>query len=179
VRIVLECVFWLAIGLVFYAYIVYPMLILKGMRGGVPADIPKDSRPDADLPEVSVIVAAYNEEVHIGARIENLLHQDYPRDKLTILVGSDGSSDRTVEIANNFSDPRLRVLAFAQNRGKASVLNDCVADARSSVLVFTDANTVFATNTVRELVAALGENTAVACGELILHAPAKAPAKGG
>lgn len=57
------------------------------------------------------------------------------------------------------------------NRGKASVLNDCVAQADSSVLVFTDANTVFKPDTVRELVAALDDGTAAACGELILQAP--------
>lgn len=167
----LEFGFWSTLALVAYAYVIYPALILlvtRKSRGAVTAD---RAMPAVECPSVAVIVSAYNEEFHIAARIQNLLEQDYPADRITLLIGSDGSSDRTVEIARAFSNPRLTVFAFQTNRGKASVLNDCVAHAQSQVLVFTDANTVFKPDTVRELVAVLDNKTAAACGELILKAP--------
>ena len=164
--LVLQFGFWSASALVAYAYAIYPALILQIAR--ISKRIPGTglSISAVELPSVTVIVSAFNEDVHIAARIQNLLQQDYPADRITILIGSDGSSDRTVEIARGFSDPRLTVFAFETNRGKASVLNDCVARARSEVLVFTDANTVFKPDTVRELVAALNDKTAAAklCG---------------
>ena len=97
-----------------------------------------------------MLVAAYNEERDIGERIANLLAQDYPADRLAILVGSDGSRDRTAEIARSLAGPRVAVQAFEANRGKASVLNDLAAACDADVLVFTDANTHFRPDTVRE-----------------------------
>ena len=170
-EVVLEFGFWSALTLVAYAYAVYPMLILQIARNSKSLDISPHAVATAELPSVTVIVSAFNEELHIAARIQNLLEQDYPTDRMTILIGSDGSSDRTVEIAQKLVDARLTILAFETNRGKASVLNDCVAHTNSQVLVFTDANTVFKPDTVRELVVAIDDKTAAACGELILKAP--------
>jgi cellulose synthase/poly-beta-1,6-N-acetylglucosamine synthase-like glycosyltransferase len=169
---VAEVVFWSAISLFVYSYLAYPFLVVRISRL-VPA---RSSAPAASVagtfPTVAVIVAAFNEEADIAARIENLLRQDYPRDLLRVIVGSDGSTDRTVAIARGVDDPRLQVRAFDENRGKASVLNDLVADATAEILVFTDANTVFADDSVRQLVAAMDEGTAAVCGELILRKPA-------
>lgn len=170
-HVVWEFGFWSALTLFVYAYLIYPVLILRISRttsNTAPAD---RAVSDVELPSVTVIVAAYNEEIHIAARIQNLLEQDYPASNIGILVGSDGSTDQTVAIARRFSDSRLKVLAFETNRGKASVLNDCVAQSNSTVIVFTDANTVFKPDTVRNLIAALDDHTAAACGELILQAP--------
>lgn len=164
----LLAVFWLATGLLCYCYIAYPVALLT-MVGAPPK--PTGTPATDDLPEVAVIVAAFNEETHIGARIANLLAQDYPADKLTILVGSDGSTDRTVSIAGAVTDPRVKLLSFSQNRGKASVLNDCVQQAAADILVFTDANTVFQPDTVKVLVSRLGTGIGAVCGELILEAP--------
>ncbi|MEQ1517222.1 MAG: glycosyltransferase family 2 protein [Usitatibacteraceae bacterium] len=169
--VALEFVFWSSLALVSYAYAIYPLLIVQIARRANGTGTNSRSGSTVEFPSVSVIVSAYNEEVHISARIENLLQQDYPTDKMNILIGSDGSSDRTVEIAQGFTDPRLTVLAFQTNRGKASVLNDCVMQSQAQVLVFTDANTEFRPDTVRELVAGLDDENAAACGELILKAP--------
>ena len=76
---------------------------------------------------MAVIVAAYNEERHIAARIGNLLQLDYPAELLSIHVGSDGSSDRTVAIASELGANRVTVSPFVTRRGKASVLNDLIA----------------------------------------------------
>jgi cellulose synthase/poly-beta-1,6-N-acetylglucosamine synthase-like glycosyltransferase len=179
-NIVLQTVLWGAVALLFYAYLLYPMLMTRLVAGSghdsfsTHADSRNESSGSPDpLPTVVVIVAAFNEEQHIFARIENLLAQDYPPSRFKVFVGSDGSSDGTVELARRIVDARVEVRAFAVNRGKASVLNDLVAEATADVLVFTDANTVFRADTVRQLVLALNESTAATCGELILEAPDK------
>jgi cellulose synthase/poly-beta-1,6-N-acetylglucosamine synthase-like glycosyltransferase len=167
-RTVLEVLLWSAVALLAWTYAIYPFLMARLGRAPSAAASPMG---DAELPTVAVIVAAFNEERHIGERIENLLAQDYPRGKLRVLVGSDGSRDRTVEIARAHAGERVEVHDFTVNRGKASVLNDLVALSRAEVLVFTDANTVFMGDTVRRLASALDADTAAVCGELVLEKP--------
>ena len=172
-QIVLQCVLLGAIVLLLYSYLFYPVLMLwigRNLGNKAAAGANVDIAPDtASLPLVAVIVAAFNEEKHIAARIENLLQQDYPPERFHILVGSDGSTDRTVELARAFSDTRLTVLDFPVNRGKASVLNDCVAQTTADVLVFTDANTVFKRDTMLQLAMAFDDKTGAVCGDLILE----------
>lgn len=162
---------WACLALVAWSYLAYPFVVFALARGAKPPAPGREA--GKPLPRAAVIVAAYNEERDIGERIANLLGQDYPADRLAILVGSDGSRDRTVEIAKSFTDPRVKVHAFEVNRGKASVLNDLAAAAamEAEVLVFTDANTHFRPDTVRRLVESLDERTAAACGELLLVKP--------
>ncbi len=177
--VVLQSVLWSAVVLLLYAYLIYPImmtrLFVRNLHNSVTADKLSDGNESSqtlrELPTVTVIVAAFNEEQHISARIKNLLAQDYPPARFKILVGSDGSSDRTVALASDIVDHRVEVHAFLVNRGKASVLNDLVAQADTEVLVFTDANTVFRPDTVRQLVLALKHTTSAACGELLLEAP--------
>ncbi|MBC8088168.1 MAG: glycosyltransferase family 2 protein, partial [Phycisphaerae bacterium] len=171
VYFLLEILFWGSLSLVAYTYALYPLLILRLGKAASRNDVAPSPLGNEALPSVTVIVAAYNEEIHIAARIQNLLQQDYPPERMKIIVGSDGSTDRTVAIAQQYLDARLHVLAFPVNRGKASVLNDCVAQAASEILVFTDANTVFRPDTVRMLVSALDDSTAATCGDLIMAPP--------
>jgi cellulose synthase/poly-beta-1,6-N-acetylglucosamine synthase-like glycosyltransferase len=102
-------------------------------------------------PLVSIIVAARNEETQILGRLVNLLELDYPREQFEILVASDGSTDRTAEIALTVRDERIRLSEFSQSRGRAAVHNDLAAKARGEVLVFTDAATRFAPLFLRTL----------------------------
>lgn len=169
--LVLEAAFWIAFGLLAYSYGLFPLLVRaigarREPREGAAAPA------GADTAGVAVVVAAYNEERHIEERIRNLLAQDYPPERLRILVGSDGSTDRTVEIARRFEGPRVAVRAYPANRGKASVLNDLVeAAAPADIVVFTDANTHFAPQTVRLLVEAIARGAGAVCGELVLEKP--------
>ena len=100
-------------------------------------------------------MAAYNEEAVIADRLRNLLALDYPRERLEILVGSDGSSDRTAAIVQTFAAAGVQLVAFPARRGKASVLNDLLARAAGEVAVLTDANTFFHRRAVRALVRGL------------------------
>jgi len=123
------------------------------------------------LPDVSVIISAYNEESVIYDRIINLLELDYPKDKMEVLIGSDGSTDKTNDILNSFSKKytNIKSYIFPNNRGKAEVLNDLVAKASNEILIFTDANTVFDKNALKFLVEGYYDNSVGGIsGKLIL-----------
>ena len=87
---------------------------------------------------VTIIMVAFNEEVRIAEKIRNCLTQSHPRSLLRLLVVSDGSDDRTNAIVEEFAADGVRLLAFAERRGKAACLNDAVAAASDDLLVFCD-----------------------------------------
>src|SRR5438132_4648550 len=122
----LAILFWISILAVFHTYVLYPLLlvVLDGVDqargawryiGGS-----ERRRPPAQLglPHVSLLIAAYNEASCIGQRIENLLAQDYPADKLEILVGSDGSNDATEGIVQHYASRGVK-LSRGERTGKA------------------------------------------------------------
>jgi len=148
--IIAHIAFFASLALLAYSYVGYPMVLwlLSRFRGEKRA---LDSDP-AVWPDVSIIIAAHNEELVIGRRIENLLALDYPPECLQILIGSDGSTDRTSEIVRLYRRPRIAFHDFALQRGKAQVLNDLVVLARGKYVVFTDANTFFEPSAVKELI---------------------------
>ncbi len=168
-----EIILGLSLVLVGYCYFVYPVLIwicsrLFGRRLDAPL------LADDDLPLVTLLIAAHNEERWIGARIENALAQDYPREKLDIVVASDGSRDATVAIAAGFDDTRVRVLDFRENRGKATTLNAAFPESRGDIVVFSDANTFFEPRALRNLVRWFANpSIGTVCGRLVLTDPAR------
>src|SRR5262245_23668741 len=112
---------WVCCGVVFYAYVGYPAVVFcLGRLFG------RRSRPvpprEAELPVLSLLIAAYNEEAVIGGRIDNALALDYPSDRLEIVVATDGCSDRTAEIVRGYADRGVRLLEYPQRRGKATAL---------------------------------------------------------
>ncbi|MFT5497006.1 MAG: cellulose synthase/poly-beta-1,6-N-acetylglucosamine synthase-like glycosyltransferase [Kiritimatiellia bacterium] len=138
--------FWCSFGLMVYTLFLFPIVIL--LRGRW---CKKDYRVEDITPSLTVVVCAYNEEGYIGARIENLLASHYPMDQLHIIVGSDGSTDRTEEIVRSYADRGVQLIP-GQRQGKISMLNDCLEQAKGALVVFTDANTHFKPDTLRELV---------------------------
>jgi cellulose synthase/poly-beta-1,6-N-acetylglucosamine synthase-like glycosyltransferase len=170
-------IFWFSLAVIIYSYFIYPfILIMFSAINQAVSDTrylwKKSQRRISDrdnLPSVSIIIAAYNEESCIKARVENLLSLDYPRDKLTILIGSDGSQDKTAEILTSFDEMNLRVHIFEKNRGKMSVLNDLVEQVSDDYIVFSDANTHFNNNTIEHLVRHFDhDDIGAVCGELHL-----------
>lgn len=159
-------------GLLFYTYAGYPALLWLLSLAQRPAGN-REAEPQ-EWPDISILISAYNEEQVIGERLENLLALDYPRERVEILVGSDGSADRTCEIVGTYQAQKVRLAAFEKRRGKASVLNDLVRLARAQIVVLTDANTFFYPDAVRELVRALRRHPAACAvvGRLELHSPA-------
>ena len=170
----LAIVFWIAVGCVLHTYVIYPLLLVAldaiGQARGAWAYLGGNERrrPAAQLglPAVSVLVAAYNEQDCIEQRIENLLAQDYPADKLEILVGSDASTDGTDAIVQRFAARGVK-LSRAERSGKAGVLSRLVELAKGEVLVMTDANTHFERDAIRRLVQPLrDEQVGLVCGRL-------------
>jgi cellulose synthase/poly-beta-1,6-N-acetylglucosamine synthase-like glycosyltransferase len=161
-----------AFGLVVYSYAGYGGLLWL-LSTAAPRRALRAGAPPA-WPRVSIIVSAYNEESVIAERVRNLLALDYPAARLEILVGSDGSTDRTAAIVERFTGERVRLFAFTANRGKASVLNDLLARATGDVVVLTDANTFFQPRAVRALVRGLWRHPAACAvvGRLDLRAAA-------
>ena len=142
-----------SLTLLAYAYGGYPVLLW--LLSKVTRARPGRAGEPTEWPSVSVIVSAYNEEQVIADRVRNLLELDYPTDKLEVVIGSDGSTDRTATIVRGCGGRATRFVDFAERRGKASVVNDLVAQARGDVVVLTDANTFFEPGAVRALVTAL------------------------
>ena len=98
-------IFWGSIFTVFFAYCGYPLsLYLFGLY------IKKRSRKEAFLPSVTLIITAYNEEKAIEEKLQNCLNIDYPRERLQILIASDGSTDRTNDIVKNMKNEGIELL---------------------------------------------------------------------
>jgi cellulose synthase/poly-beta-1,6-N-acetylglucosamine synthase-like glycosyltransferase len=151
----LTSLFYISAFLLLYAYLLYPVLLFA-MSATRPRR--EGSEGDSAAPSLSIIVAAYNEELCIAQKIENFLSCQYPG-KAELIVISDGSSDRTGEIAESMASERVRVIRQPERRGKGVAVNAGAAAARGEVLVFTDANTMFAADALTELVRPLRDKS--------------------
>lgn len=139
--------FWLSVGSVVYTYAGYPALLAAFARL---RRRPAGSAPIT--PPVTLLITAYNEEDVIAQKLENSLALDYPRDRLQIIVAADGSSDRTVEIVQGFAGRGVELSFSPPRRGKMAAINRAIPYARGEVLVFSDANNLYAPDTLRALV---------------------------
>jgi cellulose synthase/poly-beta-1,6-N-acetylglucosamine synthase-like glycosyltransferase len=164
--IVLQVVFWTALGALVWTHLGYPLFAaaLSRLR---PRRIAKANA----TPSVAVIVAAHDEEEVIAARLENLLALDYPAERLQIVVASDASTDRTDAIVEEFAarDPRVRLVA-APRGGKVAAQNLAVAQTESEIVAFSDANATWAPDALRALVRSFADPyVAYVCGRLRLE----------
>ncbi len=142
-----QLLFWASAMTVAFTYVGAPLLIVA--RGVLR---PRPVRSADIEPSVSVVIAARNEAASIGERLANLRSLDYPPDRLEILVASDGSGDATVELARAAATERTVVLDL-DRVGKADALNAAIARATGEIVVFSDANSSFAPDAIRRLVA--------------------------
>jgi cellulose synthase/poly-beta-1,6-N-acetylglucosamine synthase-like glycosyltransferase len=143
-----RALFWTSVFLVVYPYFVYPALLVLLRRVA-----PRPARKAPIEPTVSLLVAAFNEEDVIAAKIENAMALDYPVDRLETVVASDGSNDGTNAIASRLADGnRVRLLAFPTNRGKLMALNDAVSQLTGEIVVFSDASCMLEPESIRVLV---------------------------
>jgi cellulose synthase/poly-beta-1,6-N-acetylglucosamine synthase-like glycosyltransferase len=141
-------IFWIAVLVPFYAYIGFP-LVLLALRLVIRREVKKGSIQ----PFISLLIPAYNEDDVIARKIENSIALNYPSDRLEIVVASDGSKDGTVETAQKLADGnRVRVLAFAENRGKIATLNASIPLLHGEIVVFSDASAMLPADSVRRLI---------------------------
>ncbi len=151
--------FWLVLGLFLSPWLIYPSVLF-----GISMLFRKYSSswktPD-DWPSVSVLIAARNEEAVIASRIKNLLEQNYGG-SIEILIGSDSSDDETDAIAGAFKDQGVIVHRSGERIGKPMMIKKLLELSNGEILVFSDADTVFAPVTIRELVIPFS-NPSVGC----------------
>jgi cellulose synthase/poly-beta-1,6-N-acetylglucosamine synthase-like glycosyltransferase len=142
-----EFLFWACLIVGIYPYVLYPVFarILATLLGRRIARGAPNAR-------ISILISAYNEAQHIEATVLNKLAQDYTGE-LEVLVASDGSTDGTDEIVTRLAkaDPRVRLIRQEPRQGKTAALNRLVELASGEILVFSDANSLYATDTVRHL----------------------------
>jgi cellulose synthase/poly-beta-1,6-N-acetylglucosamine synthase-like glycosyltransferase len=139
-------IFWAASAAVSFSYAMFPALVL--LRGAL---LRRPHRQADITPSVTVIVAAHNEIAVIERKVRSVLDQEYPTAQLEIIVASDGSDDGTAHAVAALGSANVRVLDLPRV-GKAAALRAAVDLARSEVLVFSDANSIFAPDALRRLV---------------------------
>jgi hypothetical protein len=159
--VLLKGLFWASAAAIVYTHAGYP-LVLRLVAGRRTEPEPE---PPADLPRVSLIVAAYDEEEVIEHKVRNALALDYPRDRLELIVASDGSTDRTVELAR---DAGADLVLDLPNGGKVRAQDQGVERASGEILAFSDANTTLEPDALRRLVAPFTADPRVGyvCGQV-------------
>jgi cellulose synthase/poly-beta-1,6-N-acetylglucosamine synthase-like glycosyltransferase len=160
----LAIVFWASVALLLYTHLGYPLVLWALASGRRDPSEPDGEPEDADLPRVSLIVAAHDEEDVIERKVGDALALDYPRDRLEVIVASDGSSDRTVEVARAAGADLVLDLPRG---GKVAALNEAVERSSGEVLAFSDANSFWQPNALRLLVARFGDpDVGYVCGQV-------------
>ena len=152
---ILTGIFWLSVLLLVYVYAGYPLLACALGRL-----LRRHLRPTGETPyqpTVTVVIAAFNEAEHIVSTVINKLESDYPREKLDVIVVSDGSQDGTDALVQGIDDPRVRLIRQEPRAGKTSAVNLAMEQAGGEIVVFADANSLYRTDTIGELVAALAD----------------------
>ncbi len=158
----IEITLWVALGLVAFSYLGYPLALVvwDGVRealgalrfvGGGPDRRSARAEAAEEWPRITLAFSAFDEETCIQEKIENCLALDYPPERLEILVGCDGCTDRTAEIARRAGGGRVRVHDLSPRSGKASVLTRLVPGALGEVVVLTDANVMLEPGALRAL----------------------------
>lgn len=145
----MDFLFWLSGLLVAYIYVGYPLLLKY-----LPKQPLQISNSDLISPKVTVLIPAFNEQQVIQATILNKLQQNYPADKLQVIVISDESEDGTDEIVQQLaaSDPRVSLIRQSPRQGKTAGLNLAIPKAEGEIIIFSDANSHYQPDTIRHLV---------------------------
>jgi cellulose synthase/poly-beta-1,6-N-acetylglucosamine synthase-like glycosyltransferase len=177
-------VFWIAMALVLYTYAGYPLVLfvcyglVQMKRDWQYLDNRRDRRrvelTEEQLPTVTMLFAAYNEEDHLAEKLENTRQLNYPADKLQVVIVSDGSSDQTNAILSAVDDPRFEVVIRSERSGKCAALAVAVERARNHIFVLSDSSTMFAPDALRKLVRHFqNPATGAVCGALSFHCNAE------
>jgi len=159
-----EFFFWLSGFVMFYTYFGYPIILWVSSKL-LSSPVNKKEM----LPNVSFVVVVHNEEEYIEEKIQNILSCDYPKEKLEVIIGSDGSTDDTNKIIERHRDKGIKVYIFSKHVGKVNILNEITPKVSGEIIVFSDARQILKKNAIKELVNNFSDDQ-VGCvsGELIL-----------
>ncbi|MEK6615756.1 MAG: glycosyltransferase [Bacteroidota bacterium] len=146
-----QIIFWISLLSLLHTYLLYPLL-LKILALGKKNN--QNIFGKNELPAVSILVPAYNEEQVITEKIESIINSDYAHDKIEILIGSDASTDKTNELVDSLNKKygNVHLVNFPSRSGKIKIINHLKSLAKHDILILTDANVMFNRNTIFELV---------------------------
>ena len=168
----MEVLFWISLILVLYIYAGYALIIWL-----VSHFFPEPHYDELkEYPKVSLIIAAYNEEKIIERKIQNSLELDYPEDRIEILIGTDGSTDRTGEILRAVDNPLVKTFVWDKRYGKIWTLNRLCEFSTGDIMVFTDASVFLEKQALRELITPFQDGSIGAVvGNLVLYTDGSNP----
>ena len=161
--LILKIIFWLCTALVFYTFIGYGIvlyLLVLVKRIFTPRQLQQPLPSDVDLPEVTLMICAYNEEDIVQMKMENTHQLSYPKEKLKVMWVTDGSTDSTNERLAAYDD--VTVVFSPGREGKTAALNHGIKSVKTPLVVMTDANTMLNKDCIREIVRCF-MNPKVAC----------------
>lgn len=140
--------FWICLAVIVYVYAGYPLglWLLSRLKSPRPPSVV------AEWPYTSLIIAAYNEESDIREKLVNSLSLNYPREKLEIMVVSDGSTDQTDPIVEGFAPQGVQLIRLEGRQGKTAAQNAAASRATGDILVFSDANALYEPDAIQQLV---------------------------
>lgn len=163
VNFIAQTVFWICIVALFYVYAGYPLLVWIYSK-----IFPKTVKRSEIEPFVTVLITAYNEEKDIFKKLENTLEIEYPKEKLEILVASDGSTDKTDEIVKSFAGSGVKLFRQEGRKGKTYTQNKAVEQANGEIILFSDATTVYRKDVLRGILPNFAdEKVGCAAGKLV------------
>lgn len=154
-----------ALGALFYTFAGYPLLLAAWGRLA-----PRPVRRAPFEPPVTIVIAVHNGAAFVERKLASCLAQDYPADRLRVIVASDGSTDDTCRRVEAIGDPRVRLMAFPARRGKAACISDAVAECRDGFLVMTDVRQPIDPAGVRRLLENFADPEVGAASGKLLHA---------
>lgn len=159
-------IFWFAFAGILLVFIINPAIIWLQYFLKREKTIKKNNQS----PFISIIISVYNGEKSIKNKLLNSLSMNYPKDKLEIIVYSDGSTDSTNDILSEFiGHENIHILSDSVQKGKNACLNQAVTAAKGEILVFTDVDTILNNNTLQKLLAPFADNEVCGvCGNLIV-----------
>lgn len=143
----MEIIFYILIGIIIYTYLGYGAILFTYNKLFSKAN---SSNIEDYQPEVTVVVAAYNEKDYIAKKIKNTLNQNYPSDKLKVLVIADGSTDSKPLIASRFNN--VEVMHRPERMGKTAALNRAMSEVKTPLVFFTDANAMLNEDAIKNMV---------------------------
>jgi biofilm PGA synthesis N-glycosyltransferase PgaC len=160
----MKLLFWICFAITGYAYFGYAVWL------AIYARLHRRPIHGKNIsPSVSILIAARNEEANLPRKLENLRRLDYPQDRLQIVIASDGSTDRTVDILRE-QVPSILPVILEKSNGKAIALNEAVRHATGEILIFLDARQTVEPSAVAELVSCFADpSVGAASGELLLE----------
>lgn len=147
---IIEILFWIGIGIVFYTYLGYGIVLYLMVKIKELFVKPRLPRLPETLPEATLLIAAYNEEAIVASKMVNCRQLDYPADKLRLVWITDGSNDNTNERLKEY--PEVTVLYQPRRQGKTAALNRALPYVNTPYVIFTDANTMLNKGAIKEII---------------------------